>query len=199
MSACDCQSINIFTGDFKSQATSLTFTMCDGDEPTKVSAETVGTYLINTIYNGADGTPPPEGCYSVCYDSNGVQTVVDIKDIQHKEVYLPDNGVLVWDVPSGPYNVNASVDLNTIAGIVVPSDATHVITHSIFNSDNVANIDVTIQGRIISRISTLGGHTQHVVESVIPLSGSSINVDISSGGNSRAEIYVLGFKKLVNF
>jgi len=76
--ACDCQSITAFSGDFKSQATSLTFTMCDGDVATKVPADTVGDYLINTIYGDASGDPPAEGCYAVCYDANGTRSIVGV-------------------------------------------------------------------------------------------------------------------------
>lgn len=73
-----CTTTETFGGsidDFLSQGSSLTFQMCDGGEPTLVSAQTVGEYVIRRIYSDSDGDAPSQGCYSVCFDTNGVQSI----------------------------------------------------------------------------------------------------------------------------
>jgi len=70
-----CKCLSGSDGPTLSTANTFTFQMCDGGQPVGVPASNIADYLVNVVYGDASGDPPDEGCYLVCYDSNGVQSI----------------------------------------------------------------------------------------------------------------------------
>ena len=216
-SACDCESIDLFTGDFKSSASSLTFTMCDGGVSTKVPADTVGDYLTSIIYGDASGDPPSEGCYSVCYDSNGVQSIVnsatqaELEDFSSEtqsslsEIIEVVNNPITFVNPArilSGSSGSGSIDMTSFG---IPSGVDRVIL-------DTYGIDVTAEGTASVIDPTTGGYIRLIRSSgygggdatgssnqgVYPLNNGFLDWIITDNFSGAIEVDVVGYyRKLV--
>lgn len=130
------------------------------------------------------------------YVKRTISTVVDPNADKGKQVYYDDDGIIGWTITAGDTNINTNTDLNTLTGVTVPTWATHVILHGLFDSTGTAVCNVKMGGRTLSELSSTTGQTQHAGEFTIPLTGNSLTVNITSSGGSNGKISILGFKNL---